>query len=232
MPRRPTGSHSKTFRATLEKFSGKGVNWTIARLPFSVQSIWQTRGVLRVIVEVNGFEYRTSLMPNGRGEHFFIVNKKAQKGARILSGSSPEFRLTPDLSRQLRIPIELQRALNEDRAVRKWFDGLSLWFRRWLSEAVGEAKSPEARLRRAERTAEQLMQAMEAEHELPPMIRLAFNRNPGAEERWLRMSATQRRGHLLSIFYYRNPQSRLGRIEKLIELLLNPEAKGKFNLHS
>src|SRR5262245_50888112 len=87
---------SKIFSAVLEKFSGNGLNWVIARLPFSVEKTWGTRGLLRVRVEVNGFEYSTSLFPSGGGQHYLLVNKKAQKGARIFPGSTAKFTLTPD----------------------------------------------------------------------------------------------------------------------------------------
>jgi hypothetical protein len=217
-------TQSKEFRATLERFTGNNLNWVIVRLPFSVERVWGTRGMFRVVVEVNGFEYRTSLFPSGDGRHYLLVNKTAQKGARIIPGSVAKFTLTPDLSpREVKMPIELERALNQDRAVRKWFDRLNYSVRKWLADIVSTAKSPETRTRRAERMAEQLMGVMDAELELPPMIRLAFNRNPGAEKGWRKMTETQRRGHLLSIFYHRTPQSRLRRIEKLIEQLLTRE---------
>ncbi len=60
---------------------------------------------------------------------------------------------------------------------------------------------------------------MDAEHDLPPMIRLAFARHPGAEQAWRKLTAIQRRQNLLAIFYYRTPESRLNRIEKLIAKL-------------
>ena len=44
------------------------------------------------------------------------------------------------------------------------------------------------RVRRAEQIAEQLLSVMEAEHELPPALQLAFSRDPRALEGWRRMS--------------------------------------------
>ena len=75
-------SASKTFNAMLERFSGNGLNWVIARLPIPVEKVWGTRGMLKVRVRVNGFEYRTSLFPTGKGEHYLLVNKKVQKAAK------------------------------------------------------------------------------------------------------------------------------------------------------
>ena len=91
-------SDSKTFRATLQRFRGNGLNWVIVRLPFSVEKRWKTRGTLRVNVEVNGFHYRTAVFPTRAGQHFLLVNKKMQKAARIGPGSTAAFTLTPDFS--------------------------------------------------------------------------------------------------------------------------------------
>jgi uncharacterized protein YdeI (YjbR/CyaY-like superfamily) len=58
---------------------------------------------------------------------------------------------------------------------------------------------------------------MEAECELPPILKLAFAREPHALAGWHRMSPLHRRGHLLGIFYYRTPDARERRIAKTIE---------------
>src|SRR6267154_897072 len=64
---------------------------------------------------------------------------------------------------------------------------------------------------------EELMSAMEAERELPPMLQVAFARNPRAREGWEQMSDIRRRGQLLAIFYYRTPESRARRLSKVME---------------
>src|SRR5262249_40255459 len=105
---RATSAGSKTIRATLERFREKGVNWVIIRLPFSVEKVWKTRGTVRVNVEVNGFSYRTAALPTRSGQHFLIVNRKAQKAGRITAGSIGLFTLTPDFSpRTIQLPKEL-----------------------------------------------------------------------------------------------------------------------------
>jgi uncharacterized protein YdeI (YjbR/CyaY-like superfamily) len=212
---------SKTFSATLERFRQKGVNWVIARLPFSVEKLWKTRGTVRVNVEVNGFNYRTAVLPTRSGQHFFIVNKKMQKAGRFLPGGMGKFTLTPDFSpRVIQLPKELETALNEDRALRKWWERLSYSARKWLVDPVADAKSPDVRRRRAQRVAENVMEAMDADEDLPPMIRLAFARHPGAEQAWRRLTDHQRRHNLIAIFHYRTPETRLKRIETLIERTL------------
>jgi uncharacterized protein YdeI (YjbR/CyaY-like superfamily) len=82
---------------------------------------------------------------------------------------------------------------------------------------VGERTQEPRSARRAEQLAERLFATMDAERELPPILQVAFARNPRAQEGWERMSRAQRRGHLLGIFGYRNPESRARRIDKMLE---------------
>ena len=72
-------------------------------------------------------------------------------------------------------------------------------------------------MRRAEQIAERLLTAMEAERDLPPILKAAFARDPRAYQGWQRMSPTQRRHQLLSVFYYRSPEARDRRISKMLE---------------
>jgi uncharacterized protein YdeI (YjbR/CyaY-like superfamily) len=215
MPSRSEKPHE--FRGTLERFQGNGLNWTILRIPFSVEKTWGVRGVFRVHVNVNHHEFSASLLPAGNGEHYLIVNKKIQKAARIAPSMTAIFRVAPDRTpRELKTPSELERALHEDRALKKWFEGLNRGIKKWLIDMIAKTESAETRKRRAERVAEQLMEAMEAEQELPPMIRIFFNRNPEAQKIWNRLTPLQRRANLIAIFHCRTPQSRLRRLEKFI----------------
>ncbi len=174
--------------------------------------------MLKVKGEINGFAFRTSLFPTGKGYHYLLVNKRMQAGAGARPGSVAQFRLEPDTEKRVAtVPAELQRVLNEDRSLRRWFDQLNYSIRKWITDRVVQVKSAEARVRRAEQVAEQLMATMEAELELPPILKLAFAREPRAFAGWQRMSPLHRRGHLLAIFYYRSPEAHDRRIAKVIE---------------
>ena len=214
----PSSTHeAKQFDATLERVHRTGMNWVIARVPFNVEKKWGTRGVLKVHVRVNDFDYRGVLMPDGSGGHYFIVNKKMQKGARILPGQTATFTVAPDLApRVVQVPAELEQALKQEPALSKWFESLAHSVRKWLADIVGNAQSPEARKRRADRVAEQILEAMEAELQLPPMVQLALRRHPGGERAWKNMTPRQRRHNLLAIFYYRSPETRLRRLQRML----------------
>jgi len=207
----------KSFRATLERLRSN-LGWVIVWIPFNVKKTWGTRGRLRVRGEINGFAFRTSLFPTQKGEHFLLVNKKMQAGAHASLGASAEFILEPDTEeRVVAVPAELKRILAEDKTFRRWFDGLNYSIRKWIADWITQPKSAASRLRRAEQVAEQLLSTMEAERELPPALKLALARDPRAFNGWNLMSPTHRRGLLIAIFYYRSPDARARRIEKVVE---------------
>ena len=207
---------TKSFHATLERLRSN-LGWVVIRIPFDVQKTWGTRGMFRVKGEINGFPFRTSLFPTRKGEHFLLVNKKMQTGAHASEGTTAEFLLEPDTEERVAIvPTEFERFLAQDRLFRRWFDTLSYSIRKWISDWIVQPKSAEARVRRAEQVAEQLFSAMEAECELPPALKLAFTRNPRALDGWNFMSPSHRRGQLIAIFYYRSPDARARRIEKVV----------------
>jgi uncharacterized protein YdeI (YjbR/CyaY-like superfamily) len=207
----------KVFHATLERLRSN-LGWIIVWIPFNVHKIWGTRGRMRIRGEINGFAFRTSLFPTRKGEHFLLVNKKMQAGGHASEGTTAEFFLEPDTEeRFVVVPAELKRILAEDKTFRRWFEALTYSIRKWISDWVVQPKSASARIRRAEQVAEQLFSAMEAERELPPVLKLAFTRDPRAFEGWNLMSPSHRRGLLIAIFYYRSPEARSRRIQKVVE---------------
>lgn len=208
---------AKPFQARLERIESR-LGWVIIRVPISVTKIWGTRGRLQVKGEINGFAFRTSLFPSRKGDHIMLVNKRMQAGAQAGLGTLAQFRLQPDLEvRKATVPVELKRALSQDRSLRRWFENLSYSIRRWIAVWTSQPKSAEARVRRAEQIAERLFATMEAERELPPVLEIEFAREPRARAGWERMSPSRRRGELMAIFYYRSPEARARRIAKTIE---------------
>jgi uncharacterized protein YdeI (YjbR/CyaY-like superfamily) len=213
-----SSSTSKSFTAVLEPLRSE-LRWVIARIPFDVAKAWPVRRRLRVRGEIEGFAFRTSLFPFSSGEgHFLLVNKKMQAGAKAAVGSKVRIRLEPDMEeRAVVTPLELTRALKGDRRLPKWFDGLSDSMRREVGKWVNEAKSAEARQKRAERMAEWLLLTLEGEIEPPPVLLAAFLRQPLARAGWEAMTPVQRRGHLLGIFHYQTVESREKRAAKAVE---------------
>jgi uncharacterized protein YdeI (YjbR/CyaY-like superfamily) len=208
----------KRFTAVLEP-DGTALRWVVARVPFDVTKTWPVRKGRRVRGEIEGFAFRTTLFPRpGSGEHILLVNKAMQAGAGVRAGEKARIWLEPDLEeREILLPEELEKELNSDRGLRKWFDGLSDSMRREIGKWADEPKTPASRQKRAEKMAERLMQAMEGEQEPPPVLKAIFQRQPRAREAWFALTPTQRRNHLLGIFYYETAEGRERRAAKAVE---------------
>jgi uncharacterized protein YdeI (YjbR/CyaY-like superfamily) len=220
----------KKFQAVLERMEGN-LGWVIIRIPFDVAKLWGKRGQLRVKGDINGFEFRSALFPTGKGEHFLLVNKKMQKGGKAAPGLSARFLLQPDTAPREAAtpPKELLRELSQSKRLLKFYESQTQSAKHWIAKWTAEPKSPDSRTRRAQQIAERLMETMEAEKDLPPMIEQAFRQNPRAREKWDKISPSHRRAHLMAIFYYRTPESRLRRLNKCIEELLGNKGSGKKN---
>jgi uncharacterized protein YdeI (YjbR/CyaY-like superfamily) len=220
----------KTFKATL-KPDGTSLKWTIVTVPRGVTDGWEAGGRPRVKGEINGFAFRTSLFPTGKGDFVLLVNKRMQAAAKVAPGSVASFRLEPDWEeRIIATPPELKKALAGAAAVRRYYDALPYSFHKYIADMITQPKDKEARVRRAEQMAEVLFSMMEGERETPPILEAAFVRAPLARQGWERMTPTQRRGHLWGIFYYKSPESRQKRAGKAVaEAVRIAKGKGKPN---
>lgn len=208
---------AKSFKATLERIPSR-FNLVFIRIPFDASKVWGIGGKIRVKGEINGFAFRGVVFRTSEGLYYLLVTKRLQIGGNTTLGETAQFRLEPDTGKRVAIvPAELQRILNEERSFRRWFDQLGLSMRQWICDWIVGVKSPEARIRRAERIAEQLMATMEAELELPPILKFAFARDPRAYQGWQSMTPLQRRYYLLGIFYCRTPECRERRISQMLE---------------
>lgn len=202
-------SKPKRFKAILEP-TGDALRWVIARVPFDPAEVWPVRKGRRVRGEINGYAFRTALFPEAGGKkHVLLVNKKMQAGARARAGDTVQISLEPDLEeREAMVPPELAKALKADRGLRRYFEQMTESRRSDIGRYVSEPKTPASRTKRAEEVAEWFLLALEGEREVPPILRVAFQRQPAAREGWEAMSAVRRRNHLLSIFHLKTSEAR------------------------
>ena len=212
------GSEIKRFRAVLE-LAANGLGWVIARIPFDIDAAWKKKVRLRVKVEVGGKVFRTSLFSDAvRDGYFVLMNKAMQKAAGAKLGGMVDLALEPDLEeRQAVMTGEFEDLLKREKKLAKWYAEQSQSMQREVGKWLGAVKGAEARQRRAEQMAERMLLTMEGEKILPPVIEAAFRRNPVARRGWEAMTATQRRGLLLAVFYYQSPEARERRVRKLVQ---------------
>jgi uncharacterized protein YdeI (YjbR/CyaY-like superfamily) len=216
----------KKFRGVLQP-DGTALKWVIVKVPFDPAKAWSTRNRMRVKGTINGFPFRTSLFGSKKDGHVLLVNKQMQKGAKVSVGGLAEIVLEPDLAeREVIVPAELAKLLKQDRALKKFYEQLSESARRDVGRFVLAPKDAEGRTKRAEQLVERMLLAMEGERETPPILQVAFRRQPKALAGWQAMTPVQRRGHLLGIFYYQSPESRQKRADKAVAEALKVAKRG------
>jgi hypothetical protein len=105
---------------------------------------------------INGFTYRTSVASMG-GKFMVGVPPEFREGAGVSAGDTVDIDLDVDNEpREVSTPPDLSAALNREPKAKQFFETLNYSTKRRLVMAIETIKSPEARLRRIEKTVEQL----------------------------------------------------------------------------
>lgn len=222
----------KKFAGVLEK-STDGLGWTVVPLPFDATKAWKQRNGMKVRGTVThaklSADFRTSLFPYKGGGQMLLVNKALQKEIKATLGSEVSVSIEPDLEERAEagIPLELEKILKKSKHLRKFYDEFNPSAKREIEHAITAPKSETARTRAAEALAERMLLTIEGERELPPILTKVFRAYPGASEGWKAMTPTQRRGHLMGVFYYQGPEARERRAIKVAEDAMKHHNKKK-----
>ncbi len=141
------------FAATLVG-RGPGGAWVYLPIPAGVPAaLGAGRGRVPVHGTINGFAFRSSLLPEGDGTFSLAINKAMQAGAHAKPGDLVEVELERDTAeRSVTVPPELEAELDRNDAALAAFKKLSYSHRKEYADWVASAKKPETRLERARKT--------------------------------------------------------------------------------
>jgi hypothetical protein len=135
------------FKVTLDGQEGGGSGAAL-RAPFDVQETFRTRARVPVRGTINGFPFRSSLMPMG-GCHRMVVNKALREGAGVEAGDTVEIVMERDEDeRTIDPPPALKKELAKSKAARANWDKLSFTHKKEMAHAITGAKQEETRARR------------------------------------------------------------------------------------
>jgi hypothetical protein len=141
-------SAKKTFKAELIARGPKGA-WTYLMVPFNVEEAFGKKGTCKVQGTINGHAFRTSLMPNGDGTHHLVVSKQMMAEGKAAQGDSVTIKLAPDTEpRTVEIPADLKLPP----ALKAYFDSLAFTHKREYVDWINQAKRPETRAARIDKT--------------------------------------------------------------------------------
>lgn len=116
--------------------------------PVDVIEWFGTRARVPIRGTINGFPFRSSLMPMG-GCHRMPVNKTLCQGAAVQPGDFVDVVMERDEEeRTVEIPPELKRELAKNKKAQERWEKLSFTHRKEMAIAISEAKQEETKKRR------------------------------------------------------------------------------------
>jgi hypothetical protein len=116
--------------------------------PFDVKETFGTRGRVAVRGTINGFAFRSSLMPMG-GCHMMPVNKALCRGAGAEPGHIVEVVMERDVEERLvEAPPELKKELAKNKTARANWEKMSFTNKKEIANCIREVKQDETRVRR------------------------------------------------------------------------------------
>jgi hypothetical protein len=137
------------FKVKLEGVEGTAVAWLNA--PFDVPETFGTRARVPVRGTINGFPFRSSLMPMG-GCHGMAVNRTMRDGANAKAGDVVDVVIERDEeARTVEAPPELKNELAKSKKARERWDTLAFTHKKEMAISILDAKQEETKTRRLAR---------------------------------------------------------------------------------
>lgn len=137
------------FKVKLEGADGSAVAWMNA--PFDVLETFGTKARVPVRGTINGFPFRSSLMPMG-GCHGMAVNRTMREGAKAKAGDVVEVVLERDAEeRTVKAPPELAKELKRNKTANERWQVLSFTHKKEMALSITGAKQEETKKRRLEK---------------------------------------------------------------------------------
>ena len=145
----------KRFRAVVERKEGGEV--CSINIPFDVEKTFGARGRVPVCGTLNGAPFRSSAFRMGGDCHFMVINRRMREAAGVSGGETVPVTMERDTRpRAVKPPADLARALKANKDAQAAWDKLSYTHKKEYARAVEEAKKPETRQRRIEKSVEVL----------------------------------------------------------------------------
>lgn len=137
------------FKTKLVGQDGSSV--AAVRFPFDIQEVFGTIARVPVRGTINGFPFRSSLMPMG-GCHYMAVNRTMREGAGCKAGDTVSVVMERDTApRVVTVPAALKKALAKSETAQTNWKKYSFSNQKEMALAITGAKQEETRARRLTR---------------------------------------------------------------------------------
>jgi hypothetical protein len=147
---------SRTFIAEIQSAGPNGA-WTNFHTPFNTEEAFGKKGRVPVVLEIAEKTFRTSTFPEPDGSGYIQFGKAMQQETGIKAGDRVEVTLALDTAlRELVTPPDLADALNKNSSALAYWNNLAYSHKKVYVLWIDEAKQSETRLRRIQKTVENL----------------------------------------------------------------------------
>lgn len=144
------------MRLTAELMATGGGSTTGFRVPDDFVTALGAGGRPKVVVTINGYEFRSSIARMG-GEYWLGVSAERRDAAGVRAGEVLDLDVDLDLEvREVTVPDDLTAALAADPGARQFWETLSYSNRRYHVEQVTGAKTDVTRERRVAKAVQML----------------------------------------------------------------------------
>jgi hypothetical protein len=139
---------AKKLTFKVELLQAEDSSATGIEAPFSVQEVFGTKARVPVRGTINGFAFRSSLMPMG-GCHMMAVNRGMREDAGVKAGDVVEIVMERDeAERSVEIPPPLKKELGKSKTAAANWEKQSYSNQKAMALSITEAKQEETRVRR------------------------------------------------------------------------------------
>lgn len=128
-------------------------SWTLIKLPKSASAPLPSRGMTMVQGTINGIPFQTPLEPDGKGSHWFKIDKSLQKSAGIAAGDTVTVEIEPTKEwPDPVVPPDLKKALVSSPPEHRIWVSLTPMARWDWIRWINATKNPATRQKRIENT--------------------------------------------------------------------------------
>ncbi|HUA16213.1 MAG TPA: YdeI/OmpD-associated family protein [Verrucomicrobiae bacterium] len=138
----------KKLRFAVKLVGQEGSSATGFYAPFDVPATFGTRARVPVRGTINGYPFRSSLMPMGGG-YCMAVNQTMREGAGVRVGDEVEIVMERDAEeRTVEAPSELKKELARNKKAKERWQLLAFTVKKEIANAISGAKQEETKKRR------------------------------------------------------------------------------------
>lgn len=135
----------------------KGGTYVIC--PSNTVDVFEKKGQVKIIADIEGITYQGSIFPTGKGTHYLGIKKSILQKINKKAGDFVSITIKEDLEeRNVALPEDFNKALNNCHSAKEKFDKFPYSHKKEIIVWINEAKKVETRARRIKKAIDMLLE--------------------------------------------------------------------------